>query len=181
MLTHLGNKKITEFSKLESFYREWCSNQSVSTENEAIYRFLDSRLWNYTAGYNSEARRIFRFSLPIGLHRIFCKFIFFYTFPYVDNSLSLPSMETPFRHQSDILVNVPHSHIKEKEALDKLTHLFQSCKQQRGIIRSYSESYRKHPDWSWRGTWEQNGSEKETTRSHPNLPQRYTLKHFFPP
>lgn len=46
-------KKITEFSKLESFYREWCSNQSASTKNETIYRFLDSRLWNYTAGYNS--------------------------------------------------------------------------------------------------------------------------------
>lgn len=45
-------KKITEFSKLESYYRE-CSNQSVFTENEAIYRFLDSRSWNYTAGYNS--------------------------------------------------------------------------------------------------------------------------------
>lgn len=38
------------------------------------------------------------------------------------------------------------STLKEKEALDKLTHLSQSCKQQRGIIRSYSESYHKHPD-----------------------------------
>lgn len=80
---------------------------------------------------------------------------FFHTFPYADNSLSLLSMEKgiSFRHKSDILVNVPHVHIKEKEALDKLTHLSQSCKQHKGIIRSYSESYCKHPDWSWRGTW----------------------------
>lgn len=33
-------KKKPEFSKLEGFYREWCSNQSASTENEALYRFL---------------------------------------------------------------------------------------------------------------------------------------------
>jgi len=53
------------------------------------------------------------------------------------------------------------STLKEKEALDKLTHLSQSCKQHRGIIRSYSESYQKHPDWSWRGTWEQNSLDKK--------------------
>lgn len=36
-------KKITEFSKLESFYRKWCSNHSAFTENKAIYEVKVSR------------------------------------------------------------------------------------------------------------------------------------------
>lgn len=62
-------KKITEFSKLESFYREWCSNQSIFTENEAIYRFLDSSYGTIQQGIilypsSTEARRIYRYVFP---------------------------------------------------------------------------------------------------------------------